>query len=243
MEAAEASADQVHLVVMDFDSIFRVTRAVLDSGSAEGVKQAVAPPSDGDVSADVDTILAATEKILAISHGVAEPDERDSLAFRRVLSPDRLMAERIDLDADKLRRTLLRRLARQRSLKAMPVAVFDPYTEGLVVSHPLSTPLEEINPLQLIEQARRITAMGPGGLASAEQITPEAQNIHPSTFGFISAIEGPESERIGVDTRMAWGAKLGSDGRLYQRFMNRRSGAPEWVSADRLQGKVVGLPD
>lgn len=225
--------------MLDFDSIFNVTREVV-SGAEDLTKTA---DESGDVSADVDAMLAATEKILAISHGLTDPDERDSLVFRRVHTPDRLMAERIDLDADKLRRSLMRRLSRQRTLKGMSVAYFDPYTEGMIVSHPLSTPLEEINPLQLVEQARRITAMGPGGLASSEQITPEAQNIHPSTFGFISAIEGPESERIGIDTRMAWGARLGSDGKLYQRFLNRRSGESSWVSPDMLDGRVVGLPD
>lgn len=222
--------------MIDFDEILKATEEAL------GCKEASAAEDD-DVSADIDTILASTEKLLAVSRGVAEPDERDSLEYRRVYTPDKLFAERVALDADKLRRMLMRRLSRQRSLKALPVAYFDPYTEGLVVGHPLSSPLEEINPLQLVEQARRITAMGPGGLASAEQITPEAQNIHPSTFGFISAIEGPESERIGIDTRLAWGARIGTDGQIYQRFMDRRSGKPKWLSPSDLTGRTIGLPD
>ena len=225
--------------MIDFDDILEATSQALGVKSAEAQVEA---PGD-DIPADIDTILASTEKLLAVSRGMADPDERDSLEYRRVFTPDKLFAERVELDANHLRRTLMRRLSRQRSLQALPVSYFDPYAEGLVVGHPLSSPLEEINPLQLIEQARRITAMGPGGLASAEQITPEAQNIHPSTFGFISAIEGPESERIGIDTRLAWGARVGSDGQIYQRFVNRRSGKPQWVSPSDLSGKVVGLPD
>lgn len=225
--------------MIDFDDILEATSQAIGVKSADAQ---VEDPGD-DVPADIDTILASTEKLLAVSRGMADPDERDSLEFRRVFTPDKLFAERVELDANHLRRTLMRRLSRQRNLQALPVAYFDPYAEGLVVGHPLSSPLEEINPLQLIEQARRITAMGPGGLASAEQITPEAQNIHPSTFGFISAIEGPESERIGIDTRLAWGARVGSDGQIYQRFTNRRSGKPQWVSPSDLAGKVVGLPD
>lgn len=224
--------------MIDFDEILQVTADTLGDKSAASVDE-----TGDDVAADIDTILAATEKLLAVNRGMAEPDERDSLEFRRVFTPDKLFSERVELDADKLRRTLMRRMARQRSLKVLPVAYFDPYVEGMIVGHPLSSPLEEINPLQLVEQARRITAMGPGGLASSEQITPESQNIHPSTFGFISAIEGPESERIGIDTRLAWGARLGSDGQIYQRFKNRRSGKSEWVSPTDLVGRTVGLPD
>lgn len=162
-------------------------------------------PDNDDVPADTQAILAATDKLLAVSRGQADPDERDSLEYRRVYTPDKLFAERIDLDADKIMRTTMRRLAKLRSLKAVGVSHFDPYTEGLIVSNPLSSPLEEINPMHLVEQARRITQLGPGGLGE-DSISPEMQNVHPSQFGFISAIEGPECFREGtqVMTDMGW---------------------------------------
>lgn len=50
------------------------------------------------------------------------------------------------------------------------------------------------------------------------------------------------SERAGVDIRLAWGAKIGSDGRLYQRMRNR-AGKLEWVSPTQLVGKTLKLPD
>lgn len=222
--------------MLDFDTIIKTVLPAFP-------KQAAATENDNDVPADTHTILASTEKLLAVNRGLAEPDERDSLEFRRVHSPDKLFAERIRLDADRLRKTTLRRLAKVRNLSAISSSHWDPYVEGLVVGHPLSTPLEEINPLHLVEQARRVTQMGPGGLPSEDSITEEAQNIHPSSFGFISTIEGPESSRVGVDTRLAWGAKIGSDGKIYQRFKNSRTGKHHWLSADMLSGKTVGLPD
>lgn len=194
-----------------------------------------------DTDAGVDTILAATEKILAVNRGLVPPDERDSLKFRKLYPLDKLLSERISLDADKIFLKTMRRIIRQRSLKSVGVNHFDKYTENLIVGNPLSMPLEEINPLHLIEQARRVTQMGPGGLGEAS-ITEEAQNLHPSEFGFLSALEGPESERIGVDTRLAYGTKIGDNGLIYQKFKNRRSGHHEWLSPVDLSGKVVGLP-
>jgi len=339
------------------------------------------------VGTSPDMMLKATEKLLAISRGEAEQDERDSLEFRRVFPMNHLLRERIDLDADNILRTTARRVAKQKSLKSLTVNHFDKYPVGLIMS-PLSMPLEEINPMHIVEQNRRITQLGPGGLAE-ESITEEANNIHPSEFGFISAIEGPEcmpaemevytlggwkrwdevsentvfaikvegnwrishsvphnwskatrlvkqkykgpmigyidndiffkytpshriikpngsevyaidavdtelripsnltthitlnedkwfveeleldvycatvpngmlfvrgskdtrgfwtgnSERIGVDTRLAYGARVGSDGKIYQRFKNRRSGKYAWLSPDNLVGKTVALPD
>lgn len=195
------------------------------------------------IPTDLNTILAATDKLLAVNRGVAEPDDRDSLEFRRVLTPDKLFAERIQLDAGRLRRVLMRRIAKARSLKAISVSHFDPYTEGLIVGHPLSSPIEEVNPISLVEQARRITAMGPGGLPGDESITSDTQNVHPSQFGFISPLEGPESSRAGVDVRISHGVQFGSDGRLYQKLMDRRAGRPRWVSPSDLANRTVGLPD
>jgi DNA-directed RNA polymerase beta subunit len=224
--------------------IYETFEKKLENNQWRGVLKKEASTFDvqkDDVDASVDTILAATEKILAINRGVAQPDERDSLRFRRLYPMDRLISERIALDADKLFLKTMRRVIRQKSLKPINVNHFDKYTENLIVGNPLSMPLEEINPLHLIEQARRVTQMGPGGLGE-DSITEEAQNLHPSEFGFLSALEGPESERIGVDTRIAWGAKIGSDGNIYQKFLNKKTGRREWLNPTDLGNKIVGLP-
>lgn len=196
-----------------------------------------------DVSAGLDAVLHSTQKLLAVNRGQADPDERDSLMFRTVKGPAELMQERTTLDAGKLRWSAMRRLSRMRSLKALVPGHFDGYAEGLIVGNPLSSPLEEINPMHLVEQARRITQMGPGGLPSEDSISAEAQALHPSSFGFLDILAGPESSRIGVDTRAAWGTKIGSDGKIYQRFYDRRAGVHRWLSPQDLDGKVLGLPD
>jgi len=230
--------------MITFEDILAVTLDVFGKKAAR--EDHAAPPKpatdDGEVPADLDTIMASTEKLLAVSRGHAQPDERDSLEFRRILTPDKLMSERVRLDAGKPLNMLMRRLARAKSLKPMQVNHFDPYTEGMVVGHQLSTPLEEINPLHLVEQNRRVTQLGPGGLPE-ESITEEAQNIHPSIFGFLATIEGPESSHIGVDTRMAWGTKLGSDGQIYQRVLDRHTNQVRWVSPSDMVHHTVALPD
>ena len=205
------------------------------------VKKAADDPEG--VPADVDTILAATEKVLAVNRGTAEPDERDSLEFRKIHMPADLMAERISLDAGKIRRVMLRRVAKARSLKPVGIAPFDGYVEGSLYGNPLCLPLEETNFMQLCEQARRISGMGLGGLSSDDSISAEATALHPSTFGFLSSIEGPESEKIGVDTRLAIGARVSDSGRIYKSMLDNKTGKKKWVSAADLHNAVVGLPE
>ena len=200
---------------------------------------------DGEeyMSVGTDGVLAASEKLLAINRGLDEPDERDSLRFQKILRPHSMLRESIKMDAGKVSRQLMYQAARRKNLSGMPTAAFDPYVERLLVGNPLTAPLEEINPMQLTESARRITKMGPGGLGSSDSITEEAQAIHPSQFGYISVIEGPESERAGIDVRVAWGAKLGSNGRLYQKYYDRHSKKMRWMSPEDVANLTVKIPD
>lgn len=139
-----------------------------------------------------DGIMAATEKLLAINRGLAEPDERDSMKFQKIFRTHSLLRERIKMDSGKLARTAMYRAAKSKNLSGLSSGAFDGYMDSVMVGNALTSPLEEINPMQLAENARRITAMGPGGLGSAESITEEAQSVHPSQFGFIDNSAGPE---------------------------------------------------
>jgi len=191
----------------------------------------------------LDGLLAATEKLLAVNRGLEPVDERDSLVFKRFMTTDKLLAERVKADAERTRQKAMYALAKQRNLKSLYPFAFDAYSEGMILGNPLTAPLEEINPLHLMEQSRRATQMGPGGIGSDNAITEDMQALHGSQFGFLSTLEGPESEKIGIDTRMAWGTKIGSDGKLYQLFRDRRSGKLRYMSPEDLDGATVKLPD
>lgn len=123
----------------------------------------------------IDGLLAASEKLLAVNRGLAEPDERDSLPNDRIHTVDRLMAERIKLDHGKTLRSMMGRVSRSRNLSPMGAASFDAYTTGYLTGNPLVTALEEINPMHILEQKRRITKMGPGGIGDPNAITESMQ--------------------------------------------------------------------
>ncbi len=198
---------------------------------------------DTYVPVGLDGILASSEKLLAANRGLDQPDQRDSLPNDRFYMPHDLLAERIKIDTGRLRNKAMRYASRHRSLKGLLPFAFDDYAEGLLVGNPLSQPLEEINPMQIAEQARRFTKMGPGGVGDTAAITIGMQSVDPAQFGFISPIEGPESEKAGVDARLATGVRIGSDRRLYQRVRDNRLGKVRWVTAEDLRDGIVKIPD
>lgn len=198
---------------------------------------------EDDVSNSPEVLLASTKKLLGVSRNEISSDNRDSIRFRKVYPVDKLIRERIRLDHGKTMRNQMRKLSRNKTLKNMPVGALDHYFEGMIVSNQLSMPGEEINPISLVEQARRITQMGEGGIGSSDSITPEMNAVDPTSFGFISVVEGPESEKIGIDTRAAWGTKIGSDGLIYQKFYNPKMKRYEWLNPTQLNEKVIGFPE
>jgi DNA-directed RNA polymerase beta subunit len=192
-------------------------------------------------------VLASTEKLLAINRGLEDPDERDSYGFKSIWESHKHLGERIGLDAGHVRRGMIRNAAKTKSLRGLYPFIFDAYSKGLLLgdlndANPLSSPTEEINPMHILEQSRRITQMGPGGIGSTTAITADAQNVHPSQFGFVCPISGPESEKAGVDARLSEGTRIGSDGRLYQQFKHRKSGKTEWLTPEDLETKIVAVP-
>lgn len=227
-----------------FDDVLqRVNRARRKLATARPVR----PPQPDDqdfMPVGLNGLMAASEKLLAVNRGVAPLDHRDGLAYKRVVEPTTLLREAIRMDSSKMGRKMLRIAASRRNLSGFMPFIFDDYgTKMLIGGNPLSSSLEETNPMHIVENARRMTAMGPGGIGSRDALTADMQAVNADQFGFLDVVAGPESEMAGIDTRLAWGTRIGSDGLLYQQFRNKRTGEIEWLSPVDLLGKTLKLND
>lgn len=198
--------------------------------------------TDDDTSVGINSLVNASVKLLNVNKGLTEPDERDSLRFKEVYNTDNLIEERIKLDAGKLKNTLMFKLAKLKSLKNFPSGYFDSYASGHIVGNSLSSPSEEINPIQVLDQSYRMTQMGDGGIGSESAITVDAQNVHPSQFGFIDTVATPESIRAGIDARFAWKTRIGTDGKLYTKVKDIKNNKYVWLTPEEIEDSVVAFP-
>lgn len=214
------------------------------------VKKEFELDDDGEeyIPVGVDGLLASTEKILAVNKGIVPPDERDSLRFKKIHRTHNLLNERIRMDGPKIRKYILFQAAKRKNLDGLGNYPFDKYVTDHLLQNPLSSPLEEINPMQLSEAARRITQMGPGGLGSAQSITTDAQAVHPSQFGFISPLEGPECFPENPGTKLfskkGWVpiSKVTLDTELACRIRGRLEfHTPSKVIAEDYDGDLLGV--
>jgi DNA-directed RNA polymerase beta subunit len=239
----KSQIDEILSKVQKQASAVAKVRSILPNRKIDSNDNGIPDDEEEYVPVGVKGLLSASQKLLAINRGLDKTDERDSLLFKRILTTDRLLSERVRLDSDRVRGAMMPLIARHKNLKAVGPFAFDSYMEKFLIGNPLSSPLEEINPLHLLEQSRRATQMGPGGIGTDNAITEDMQAIRTDQFGFLSTLEGPESEKIGIDTRMAWGSKIGSDGKPYQKFYNRKTKKYQWMSPEDLDGLTVKLPD
>lgn len=161
---------------------------------------------DEMVPVGLDGLLGATEKVLGMNRGLLEQDHRDSITNKRLSTPADLMAERVKLDVGGVLKKMVFGAAKRRSLASFSPGALTPLVESHLIGSPLASALEQINPVDEMNQARRVTLMGPGGIGSSDQVTNSMQAVDVGAFGFMSPVEGPEcfSEETEVRTKLGW---------------------------------------
>lgn len=189
-----------------------------------------------------EAILKATQKLVAISQGTGDTDDRDNIAYQTVMGPEDLISERVRKDAGRTTRNLLWRATFRRSLD--PLVNTDARTRQLqsaLLDSGLGMPLEEVNPIDIHDQLQRISRMGAGGIPSMDAIPDESRAVQPSYLGFIDPIRTSESGKAGVDNRLAYKTVKGDDGQLYTPMLDK-AGRTRLVSSMDAARSVIAFP-
>lgn len=197
-----------------------------------------------------EAMLLSTGKILKVAKNEAEEDDRDSLLYKKVYSAEDFYKEKIEKDAGSLGKKLMARIERRGTIEGVVPGYFTKQLWGVIKGDAsvspvgtLSQPTEEINPIDLYDQHHKITLMGEGGIGNIREVTLEARNVHPSDFGFIDNIRTPESFNIGIDKRIAYGTKKGTDNLLYKEFINVKTGKREALNPMQTADTIIAFAD
>jgi DNA-directed RNA polymerase subunit beta len=165
-------------------------------------------------------LVAAVKYLISLQNGEGHVDDIDHLANRRV----RCVGE---LVSDVAIRPGLLRLERSIKERMSLVSTDEEVTPTqLVNARPLSaslnnffrtsqlsTILDQTNPLAEIDNLRRLTVMGPGGI-SRERASFSIRDINASQYGRICPIRSPEGPNIGLVTYLALYAHVNEFGFL-----------------------------
>jgi DNA-directed RNA polymerase beta subunit len=189
-------------------------------------------------------LVKASKKILDVHREGVDTDDRDSLAFQQLLSADDFVRERILLEG--------RNLTKKAKTKAasgildldrvVPPSPFTRTLRNFVTNSSLASIPTQINPVEILDSATKVTTLGEGGIESERAIPSEARSLHHTHFGFIDPARTPESFHAGVDLRAAMWLKRDEQGRMHTLLRNARTGKLEDVAVHDVETATVALP-
>lgn len=190
----------------------------------------------------LDAMLDTTRKLLAVSRGEKDIDDRDHLAYQTVHGPEDFFAERLEKDYGNARRTAFNRASWQGNLGKFNPGMLTKQLESALIHSGLGINIEETNPSDVFDKQYRITRLGEGGIGSADAIPTEARAVQPSHLAFIDSIRTPESFRAGVDLYLASASRKGRDGKIYSPFTNTKTGETVWKSPQDVADLAIAFP-
>jgi DNA-directed RNA polymerase subunit beta len=168
----------------------------------------------------VEDVVAAVKYLIGLQNGVGKVDDIDHLSNRRV----RRVGELVQINAFRLGMIRLERSIREKMSLTKTDEVLTP--AALVNARPLiaalteffrrnrlSTILDQTNPLAEIDNLRRLSVMGSGGV-TRERASFSMRDINASQYSRIDPVRSPEGPNIGLVTYLALYARVNHFGFL-----------------------------
>ncbi len=181
----------------------------------------------GSGTLNKDDIIAVLKELIAIRNGNGTVDDIDHLGNRRVRSVGEMIENQFRVGLVRVERAVKERLTLADSEGLMPQEIINAKPVSAAVkeffgSSQLSQFMDQNNPLSQVTHKRRVSALGPGGLAR-ERAGFEVRDVHATHYGRVCPIETPEGPNIGLINSLSVYARTNGYGFLetpYRKVIN-----------------------
>ncbi len=165
-----------------------------------------------------DDIIDVLKELINIRNGNGTVDDIDHLGNRRVRSVGEMVENQFRVGLVRVERAVRERLTLADSEGLMPQEIINAKPVSASVkeffgSSQLSQFMDQNNPLSQVTHKRRVSALGPGGLAR-ERAGFEVRDVHTTHYGRVCPIETPEGPNIGLINSLSVYARTNSYGFL-----------------------------
>jgi len=177
----------------------------------------------------ISDIYAAVSYYLNLLSGIGKFDEIDHLSNRRVRQVGELLQNQFRIGISRIERVIRDRMSTQELTEVTPKSLINirPLTAAIKEffgSSQLSQFMDQTNPVAELTNKRRLTCLGPGGLAR-DRAGMEVRDVNPSHYGRLCPIESPEGQNIGLITSLASYARINEYGFImtpYRKVADRK---------------------
>jgi len=186
-----------------------------------------------------DDIIDVLKELINIRNGDGNVDDIDHLGNRRVRSVGEMIENQFRIGLVRVERAVKERLTMADSEGLVPQEIINAKPVSAAVkeffgSSQLSQFMDQNNPLSQVTHKRRVSALGPGGLAR-ERAGFEVRDVHATHYGRVCPIETPEGPNIGLINSMSVYARTNDYGFLetpYRKVVDGRvTDQVEYLSA------------
>jgi len=153
---------------------------------------------------------------LTFEQRIGEVDDIDHLGNRRLRSVGELLQNQFRIGLARMERSIRERMSVQEQDIITPQGLINIRPVAAAIkeffgSSQLSQFMDQTNPLAELNNKRRLSALGPGGL-SRERASFEVRDVHDSHYGRMCPIETPEGPNIGLIGSLSTYAKINEYG-------------------------------
>ena len=173
---------------------------------------------EGSGTLSKEDIIDVLKELIKIRNGNGVVDDIDHLGNRRVRSVGEMIENQFRIGLVRVERAVRERLTLADSEGLMPQEIINAKPVSAAVkeffgSSQLSQFMDQNNPLSQVTHKRRVSALGPGGLAR-ERAGFEVRDVHTTHYGRVCPIETPEGPNIGLINSLAVYARTNEYGFL-----------------------------
>ena len=189
---------------------FQLNRKLGTSYNYNNPDEAVLYPED---------IILIVKKLIKINNGVEPADDIDHLFNRRIRSVGEVLERQLLAGVRRLEKNIKDKMSLYgQDAKVTPSMLVG--TKPIAASiqsffgaNQLSTFMDQTNILAELENKRKVTAAGPGGIVK-ERATFSIREVHNSQYAKFDPVTSPESSNIGVVTQLSILARVNEFGFL-----------------------------
>ncbi|WP_296633024.1 DNA-directed RNA polymerase subunit beta, partial [Rhodoluna sp.] len=178
-------------------------------------------------------------------------DDIDDFSNRRIRSVGELIQNQVRIGLSRMERVVRERMSTQDIEAITPQTLINlrPVVSAIKEffgASQLSQFMDQNNPLAGLAHKRRLSALGPGGIAR-ERAQMEVRDVHPSHYGRMCPVETPEGPNIGLIGSLTAYARINAFGFIetpYNKVVNGKvSGKIEYLDAAAEDGKTIAAAE
>ena len=164
-------------------------------------------------------ITLAVKRLIQMNNGEVEPDDIDHLCNRRIRSVGEILERQLANGIRRLEKNIRDKMSLYgQDAKVTPsmLVATKPIAasiQSFFGSNALSSFMEQTNILSELENKRKVTAGGPGGITK-QRATFSIREVHNSHYSKFDPVTSPESSNIGVVVQLAMLARINEFGFL-----------------------------